>query len=233
VITRSLSPLGAIACRDRSYARSAGHFGRPLRSFGTAYRSFGIAHPSFGTAYRSFGTAYRSFGTAYRSFGTAYRSFGTAYRSFGTAYRSFCTAHPSFGTAHPSFGMAYQSFIPAYRGFDLASRSLDLPGRDRGRPTPRPQPPCFNAGGTPVARFPNSESEIAALALLVTQGLGDLRPAASPVAPLRSRSLPVRSSAWHHTARLSRSVIPEIREEPPKKTLRAVTRRGLGAPEDA
>ncbi len=105
VITRSLSPLGAIACRDHSYARSAGHFGRPLRSFGIAYRSFGTAYPSFGTAYRSFGTTHRSFGTAYRS-------------------------------------------------FDLASRSLDLPGRDRGRPTPRPQPPCFNAGGTPVARFP-------------------------------------------------------------------------------
>ena len=83
-----------------------------------------------------------------------------------------------------------------------------------------------------MARFPHSEPEIAALAMLVTQGLGDLRPAASPIAPARSRSLPVRSSAWHHTARLSRSGIPEIREEP-KKPLRAVTRRGLGAPEDA
>jgi len=43
---------------------------------------------------------------------------------------------------------------------------------------------------SPMARFPRSEPEIAALAMLVTQGPGDLRLAASPVAPARSRSLP-------------------------------------------
>jgi hypothetical protein len=126
VITLSLSPLRAIACRHRRYARAPGRFGRPSRSSGAA-------HPSFGRACRTFGSAYPSFGSAYPSFGTAYPSFGTAYRSSGTAYRSFVTACPSFGTAHPSFGTACRGLLPASRGFDLANRSLDLPGCDRGR----------------------------------------------------------------------------------------------------
>ena len=58
VISRSLSPLGAIACRDRSYARSAGHLRRPLRSRSRSVRSLSRSLQSFIRAYRSFLKAY-------------------------------------------------------------------------------------------------------------------------------------------------------------------------------
>ncbi len=58
VSTRYLSPLGAIACRDRSYARSAGHLRRPLRSRSRSVRSLSRSLQSFIRAYRSFLKAY-------------------------------------------------------------------------------------------------------------------------------------------------------------------------------
>ena len=83
-----------------------------------------------------------------------------------------------------------------------------------------------------MSRFPRTEAEITALALLMVDGLtqapDDFPSSPVPGADLQAQlercgdlvvchasslGSPVRSSAWHHTARLSRSGIPEIREE--------------------
>jgi len=211
VITRSLSPLGAIACRDRSYAR------RP--SFPTTLLSSDITLMSTDITPLQVYITLLQVSIGPMAIDITPMSTDTTPVSTDITPAQVDIAHLSIDLILPSIGSTQRSTVSDRLSPDITTPSFDrtmwqpvLPAFASGRSSSGGEPGRGpTAGGRPgagkrcslpfsshkevgMSRFPRTEAEITALALLMvdglTQGLGNLCPAASPVAPARSRSLP-------------------------------------------
>ncbi len=131
VIMRSLSPLSAIACRDRSYARSAGHLKRPLRSRSRSVRSLDQSLQSFIRAYRSSLTAY---GVSSRPAEAPSRPAEAPSRPARASKRSTAASSGSTGASSRSTEASYRRIEvatwPVESSISLAAAGV---GRLRGR----------------------------------------------------------------------------------------------------
>lgn len=107
------------------------------------------------------------FDSTRRSFEPAFQSFDPSASSFKTSSRSFETPARSFQTGARSLGMVV-------RTGDLAIRRFEFPGHGRG-PSIRAFHPSSPPEVPTIARFPQTEPEIAALAPVVRQGSGSWR----------------------------------------------------------